>query len=62
MKKVGSLEIVRYHFTYVEGEPKIVIEMIKVLDEDGKYIKFAKLAHVLPYLHKYPIKFKPQEQ
>lgn len=61
MKLVGSLEIVRYHFTYVDNEPKIVIEMIKVLDEDGKYIKFAKLAHVLPYLHKYPIKFKPQE-
>jgi len=59
-KQIGSLEITRYHFEYIEGHPKIVIDMVKVLDQNGKYIKFAKLEKVLPYLSKYPIKFKPQ--
>lgn len=56
--KVGSLEIVKYDFRLINGEPKIVISMVKVLDENGNYIKFAKLKEVLPYLSKYPIKFK----
>jgi hypothetical protein len=58
MKKIGSLEVIKYDFELVNGNPKIVISMIKVLDEDGKYIKFAKLEEVLPYLSKYPITFK----
>jgi hypothetical protein len=37
---------------------KIIIEMIKVLDTDGNYIKFAKLEGVVDFLSKYPIKFK----
>ena len=57
-KKVGSLEVVKYRFDTINEEPKIIIEMIKVLDTDGKYIKFAKLKNVVDYLSKYPIKFK----
>jgi hypothetical protein len=56
--EVGSFEIVKYKFEFINSEPKIIIEMIKVLDINGKYIKFAKLKDVLPYLSKYPINFK----
>jgi len=55
---IGSFEITRYKFELIEGEPKIVISMVKVLDTDGKYIKFAKLKEVEPYLSSYPVKFK----
>lgn len=58
IKNVGSFEIVRYKFEYVDGDPKIIIEMIKVLDTNGKYIKFASLKEVIDYLPNYPIKFK----
>jgi hypothetical protein len=58
MRKIGSLEITKYDFEYVDDEPKIVISMVKVLDENGKYIKFAKLKEVSPYLSKYPVSFK----
>ena len=61
MKKIGSLEVVKYNFELIDGNPKIVISMIKVLDENGKYIKFAKLQNILPYLSKYPITFKDIE-
>lgn len=61
MEKIGSFEIVRYRFDLINGEPKIIIEMVKVLDAEGKYIKFAKLKEVLPFLSQYPIKFKPME-
>ena len=57
-RKIGSLEVVKYKFETINDEPKIVIEMIKVLDERGAYIKFAKLKNVVDYLSKYPIKFK----
>lgn len=57
-RNVGSLEIVRYHFQYVGEEPKIIIEMVRVNDTNGEYIKFAKLKEVMPYLSKYPVKFK----
>lgn len=57
-KEIGSLEITKYKFEYVNGEPKIIIEMVKVLDKYGKYIKFAKLEGVVDYLSKYPITFK----
>ncbi len=59
MKKTGSLEITRYHYEVVDGEPKIIISMVKVLDTEGKYIKFAKLKEVEPFLSKYPVIFKP---
>jgi hypothetical protein len=58
MKKIGSFEVVKYDFKLVDGEPKIVISMVKVLDEDDKYIKFAKLEQVLSYLSEYPVTFK----
>jgi len=57
-KKIGSLEIVKYRFEKINGEPKIIIEMIKVLDTEGNYIKFAKLEGVVDFLSKYPVKFK----
>lgn len=57
-KEIGSLEITRYKFEYVNGEPKIIIEMVKVLDKNGNYIKFAKLEGVTAFLSKYPVRFK----
>ena len=58
MKKIGSLEITRYNYELIDGEPKIVISMVKVLDEQGEYIKFAKLKEVEPYLSLYTVNFK----
>jgi hypothetical protein len=58
MREIGSLEITRYSYEIVEDEPKIVISMVKVLDTEGKYIKFAKLKEVEPFLSKYPVTFK----
>tara|TARA_Y100001973_G_C4915738_1_gene194032 strand:- start:30 stop:221 length:192 start_codon:yes stop_codon:yes gene_type:complete len=58
MKKVGSLEITRYNYELIDGEPKIVISMVKVLDQEGEYIKFAKLKEVEPYLSLYTVNFK----
>ena len=61
MREIGSLEISRYSYEVVEDEPKIVISMVKVLDTEGKYIKFAKLKEVEPFLSKYPVTFKTLE-
>ena len=58
MENLGSLEIVKYKFEFVNGEPKIIISMVKALDKNGKYIEFVKLQSVIDYLHKYPITFK----
>lgn len=55
---VGSLEVVRYRVELIQGQPKIIIEQIRVNDENGNYLKFAKLKDVLPYLSKFPVKFK----
>ena len=52
-----TLEIVKYRFEIINNEPKIIIDMVKVLD-DGKYVKFAKLKDVVGYLHKYDVSFK----
>jgi hypothetical protein len=60
-KTVGSFEIVRYNFQIVSGEPKILISQVKVLDVDGKYIKFAKCDGVIKYLSLYPVTFKKLE-
>ncbi len=51
----ASLEITRYEFVKGTG---IVINQVKVLDENGKYIKFAELEKVSDYLNKFPVKFK----
>ena len=61
MREIGSLENTRYSYEFVEDEPKIVISMVKVLDTEGKYIKFAKLKEVEPFLSKYPVTFKTLE-
>ena len=61
MREIGNLEITRYSYEVVEDEPKIVISMVKVLDTEGKYIKFAKLKEVEPFLSKYPVTFKTLE-
>lgn len=58
MKEIGRLEITKYSFEMIENEPKIVISMVKVLDTEDKYIKFAKLKEVEPYLCLYPVTFK----
>ena len=58
LEEIGSFEITRYEFQYIDGNPKIVISMVKVLDKNGKYIKFAKLKEVETYLSKYPVTFK----
>ena len=60
MKEIGRLEVTKYSFEMIENEPKIVISMIKVLDTEDKYIKFAKLKEVAPYLSMYPISFAKQ--
>lgn len=57
-RKIGSLEIVKYRFELIKGEPKIIIETVKVLDTDGNYMKFAKLEGVVNFLSKYPVTFK----
>lgn len=58
IEDVGSFQITKYNFEFVDGNPKIVISMVKVLDKNGKYIKFAKLKEVEPYLSKFPVTFK----
>lgn len=51
---IGAFEITSYEY---DGQ-NIVITKVKVLDQDGAYIKFAKLKNVLPYLSQKPIRFK----
>lgn len=58
MREIGSFEITRYTYDLVDNEPKIIISMVKVLNKEGRYIKFAKLKEVEPYLCLYPVKFK----
>lgn len=60
-REVGSFEITKYEFDFVKGEPKIVVSMIKVLDTEGRYLKFAKLREVQPYLAQYPVTFKKND-
>ena len=61
MKEVGSLEVTRYKYKEIDGDPKIIISMVKVLDTEGEYIKFAKLREVEHYLSMYPVVFKKRE-
>jgi|GEM_PF-4120655 hypothetical protein len=55
---VGSFEITTYYMGKTESGEKIIIEKVKVLDTDGKYIKFAKLSGVISYMNKYPVTWK----
>lgn len=58
MKEIGSIEIVRYRYGLFLNEPKIIIEMVKLLDKEGKYIKFAPMSEAIDLLSKYPVTFK----
>lgn len=62
MKEIGSIEIVKYYYAMFQSEPKIIIQMVKLLDKDGKYIKFAPMAEAIDLLSKYPVKFKELEK
>ena len=62
MENLGCLEITRYKFKFVDGQPKIVIEMVKAIDINGKYMKFLPMKEAVLLLDKYPIIFKPLEQ
>lgn len=62
MKEIGSIEIVRYRYVLHLSEPKIIIEMVKLLDTNGKYIKFAPISEAVDLLSKYPVKFKELEK
>jgi hypothetical protein len=53
-----QFEITKYHFEKIDGKPKIIIEMVKVMDEKGKYIKFAKLEKVIEFLGGEKVLFK----
>jgi hypothetical protein len=56
-----SIEIVRYSLeTNMKGEKSIVLKQIKVLDSNGKYVKFAKHEKIFNHLHKFPVRFKDQ--
>jgi len=51
-------EAVRYRFEKINGEPKIILDQVKVSDEKGKYIKFAKLEKLINVISGESIKFK----
>jgi len=57
-----KFEATKYHFQLVDGKPKIVIEMVKVMDEKGKYIKFAKLEKVIEFLSGQDVYFKKLDE
>lgn len=56
-----KFEIVKYQFQMVDGDPKIVISMVKQLDDEGKYIKFAKMKDAVDELAHHAVTFKPLE-
>lgn len=60
-KDVGSFVIPKNWYKYEEledGSSSINITRVKVLDVEGKYIKFAKLKNVIGYLSDYPVSFE----
>jgi len=60
-KEVGSFVIPKNWYKYEEledGSSSINITRVKVLDVEGKYIKFAKLENVIGYLSDYPVSFE----
>lgn len=57
MKNI-SIEIARY---FIDNDGALKITHIKVLDENGKYVKFASHEKILPYLHQLPVRFKKME-
>jgi hypothetical protein len=53
-----NFEITKYRFEKIDGKPCIIIDMIKAMDENGKYIKFAKLEKVIDFLAENKVTFK----
>lgn len=56
---VGWLEVVRWHVDLVDGHYRIVLDVIKVVDPNGRFIKFASHEKVSKYLAAFPVKFNP---
>ena len=56
-----KIEVTRYEWQMVDGQPKIVISMVKLMEDDGTYIKFAKLKDIVGELSKHPVTFKPMK-
>lgn len=57
-----TVEIVKYTLeSNIRGEKSIVLKHIKVLDSEGKYVKFAKHEKIFNHLHKFSVKFKEQK-
>lgn len=44
--EIKAIEIVKYRVEYIGRDPKLVIDMVKGLDEHGKYVKFLKMSEV----------------
>lgn len=53
-----KIEITRYDWQLVNGQPKIVIHQVKLMEDDGTYIKFGKLKDVIDLLPYHPVKFR----
>lgn len=60
MDNLGSFVIKKYKLQVVDGEPKILISMIKALDKNGKYIKFVSMKEAEPLLSQVPVTFDAQ--
>ena len=58
MEKLDHFIVTRYQWQLVNGESKIVISQVGAYDKSGKWIKWAGLKKVQPYLSKFPITFK----
>lgn len=56
-----KIEITRYDWELVDGQPKIVIHQVKLMEDDGTYIKFAKLKDIERELANHPVSFKPKQ-
>lgn len=53
-----KIEITRYDWQMVGRDPKIVIHQVKLMEDDGTYIKFGKLKDVIDLLPYHPVTFR----
>lgn len=56
-----KIEITRYDWELVDGQPKIVIHQVKLMEDDGTYIKFAKLKDIEMELANHPVRFRSKD-
>lgn len=59
-----GLDMPEHYFEIVDYElvnNEIVIKKVKALDRKGNFIRFAKLDKLVDVIHKYPIKFKSED-